>query len=203
MNDTRRAVMEHLRLRGSATVNDLAQALSVSLISVRHHLSGLQAEGIVRVELQRQQVGRPRHVYCLTERAEQYFPQQYHVLVSRLLDELKASLPAEQVEAIMARMAANVAARYGGANAAVDTLEMRLQRLVEVLGAEGFMAEVQQVGDNLILTATTCPYTVIGQRHPEICQIDQQLIRAVLGADVEQTACVLHGDRACAFSVQS
>jgi predicted ArsR family transcriptional regulator len=202
MNDTRRAVLEHLRARGSATISDLAQALKISPISIRHHLSGLQAEGAARVELLRQQVGRPRHVYSLTERAQQYFPQQYHVLVSRLLDEMKASLPAEQIDAIITRMAANVAARYGGQSTA-GTLETRLQRLVEALGAEGFMAEVKQVGDNLVLTATACPYTVIGQRHPEVCQIDQQLIRTMLGADVEQTSCVLHGDRMCTFSVQS
>jgi predicted ArsR family transcriptional regulator len=201
MTDTRRAVLEQIRVSGQAAVQHLAEALGISPISVRHHLTALQAEGLVKVELDRQGVGRPRHVYSLSERALQYFPAPYQTLVERLLDELKASLPADQVDAIIGRMAANVAAHYGSVKGG-GTLQERTEYLLTVLGAEGFLAEIQQVGDNLVLTALNCPYTTIGQRHPEVCQIDSTLIQSVLGVDVEQKSCVLHGDRSCVFSVQ-
>jgi predicted ArsR family transcriptional regulator len=99
-------------------------------------------------------------------------------------------------------MAANVAAQYGAPKNDTETLEQRLERLVSVLGAEGFMAAVQRIDNETVLTELNCPYIFIGQRHPEVCRIDHTIIRSVLGRDVEQTSCVLHGDRSCTFSVK-
>jgi predicted ArsR family transcriptional regulator len=115
---------------------------------------------------------------------------------------MKASLSREQIEAILDNMAANVAAQYGAPKNDNETLEQRLERLVSILGAEGFMAAVQRIDNETVLTELNCPYIFIGQRHPEVCRIDHTIIRSVLGRDVEQTSCVLHGDRSCTFSVK-
>jgi len=201
MNDTRWTVLEAIKAQGQATVASLAETLGVTAISIRHHLNSLQGEGLVKVEIERQGVGRPRHLYSLTEAAQRYFPNKYHILVERLLDELKATLPPDQIGAIIDKMAANVAAQYAG-SPATGTMEERLQHLVTVLGAEGFMAAVQRVDNQTVLTELNCPYMYVGQRHPEVCRIDHTLIQSVLGVDVEQKSCVLNGDRSCTFSVQ-
>ena len=202
MHDTRFAVLETIRSQGNATVASIADALGISAISIRHHLTSLQGEGLVKVELERHQVGRPRHVYSLTEAAQRYFPTKYHVLVERLLDELKATLAPEQVEGIIDKLATNVAARYDRAHVE-GTLEDRLQHLVEILGEEGFIAAIQRTDNMTVLTELSCPYVYVGQRHPEVCRIDHTIIRSILGVDVEQTSCVLHGDRSCTFSVKA
>ncbi len=201
MHDTRWIVLELIRTQGHATIASLAEALGVTPITVRHHLSNLQSEGLVAVEVERQHVGRPKHIYSLTEAAQRYFPNQYHALTERLLDTLKAQLPPQQVEAIIDAVAAGMAARYGTPKAD-GTLEERLHHLIGALGEEGFMAEVRRVDGALVLTELNCPYLYVGQRHPEVCRIDRALIRQMLGAEVEQTACVLHGDAACVFSVK-
>jgi len=54
----------------------------------------------------------------------------------------------------------------------------------------------------VILTELNCPYQYVGQRHPEVCRIDKTLMQNVLGQEVEQTSCVLHGDTCCTFSVK-
>ncbi len=200
MHDTRWAVLEAIKSQGKATVASLSEALDVTAISIRHHLNSLLGEGLLKVDMERQGVGRPKHVYSLTEEAQRYFPNKYHVLVERLLDELKAKLPPDQVELIIDSMAANVAARYG-ATEKRGTLEARLQNLVDILGEEGFMAAVERVDEKTILTQLNCPYVYIGQRHPEVCRIDHTLIESVLGVDVQKTSCVLDGDRSCTFSV--
>lgn len=200
MRDTRMAVLESIQRQGAATVASLAAELGISPISVRHHLTALQAEGMVQVELQRQSVGRPRHIYRLSEAAQGYFPNSYHVLAERLLDELKASMPADQVAALIERMAANMAARYGTQDVG-STLEARLRKLVEILGEEGFRAAVRRVDEGTVLAELNCPYVYVGQRHPEVCRIDHTIIQSVLGRDVERTSCVLNGDKSCTFSV--
>ncbi len=201
MHDTRRAVLETIKNQGQATVVSLAQTLEISPISIRHHLTSLQAEGLVRVELQRQSVGRPKHVYSLTEAAERYFPSNYRLLAERLLDELKASLSPAQVEAIIDRMAQSMIARYETVQIQ-GKLEERLQQLVTILGEEGFRAAVRRVDAYTVLTELNCPYEFVGQRHPEVCRIDHTIIRSVVGTDVHRTSCVLQGDRSCIFSIE-
>lgn len=200
MHDTRLQVLEAIKFQQPTTVIALAESLGISPISVRHHLTNLQAEGLIKIEIDRQGVGRPKHLYSLTEDAQRYFPNKYHVLADRLLDELKASLAPDQVEHIIDSLATNVASHYGAVPH--GSLDVRLKYLIEVLGEEGFVAEVQRVDDNIVLTEINCPYMYVGQRHPEVCRIDHALIRSVLGANVRQTSCVLHGDRCCTFSVK-
>jgi predicted ArsR family transcriptional regulator len=93
-------------------------------------------------------------------------------------------------------IAAEVAQQVAG-----KPIEERLQVLVSILGAEGFMAKWNRVGENIHLTEYNCPYIHIGQRHPEICTIDQTLMRQVLAADVEKTNCVLNGAERCVFVI--
>ena len=201
MHDTRLQVLETIKSQRQATVASLAEALELSPISIRHHLTSLQAEGLIQIEIARQGVGRPHHIYSLTEAAQRYFPNKYHVLAERLLSELKATLPPDQVARIIDGLAANAAARYGSMPLH-GSLEKRLRHLVEILGEEGFKAAFQRVDNKTVLTELNCPYIYVGQRHPEVCRIDHALIESVLGVDVEHTSCVLHGDRACTFSVE-
>lgn len=207
MHDTRRAILEAIRAQKQATVLSLAEALGISPISVRHHLTSLQAEGLVQVELQRQPIGRPRHTFSLSENGHRHFPNHngtsgisYRILAERLLDELKATFAPAQVESLLDRMAANVAAAYG-ALPLRGRAEERLQKLIEILGEEGFKAGVRRVNETTVQAELNCPYVHVGQRHPEVCRIDHTIIRSVLGAEVERTSCVLQGDRSCIFSV--
>ena len=203
MHDTRWAVLETIKSQGRATVASIAEAQDMTNIAVRHHLTSLQSEGLIQAEIERHHVGRPRHVYTLTEAAQRYFPNKYHVLVDRLMEELKATMPPEQVEAMIDRMAANVAAKYGyQASSPRGTFEERMRQLVEIMGEEGFMTAAQRIDDTTMLTQLNCPYMYVGQRHPEVCRIDQTIMKSVLGVDVKQTSCVLHGDHNCTFSVE-
>ncbi len=200
MRDTRLAVLQAIHMQGQATVASLAQALGISPIAVRHHLTGLQAEGLLNVTLARQTVGRPKHVYSLTEAAERYFAPAYRTFAERLLHELKASLTREQLAAIIDRMAENIALRYGALRIE-GSPEERLHKLVDILGEEGFRAAVRRLESGALQAELSCPYVFIGGRHAESCRIESTIIRSALGQDVQRTACVLDGDRLCIFSV--
>ncbi len=104
---TRKAIIEALKSVGQATVNQLAKMVGVKSITVRHHLNGLMAEGLIEQQEKRQTVGRPLHVYSLTEQAESLFPHQYHRLVERLLDQVKEKLPPETIQMLMNSLASS------------------------------------------------------------------------------------------------
>ena len=98
-------------------------------------------------------------------------------------------------------MAEGMVAEYGR-GMQDKPLDEKMELLVEMLGAEGFMAKWNRAGEAIHLTEYNCPYVRIGQRHPEICTIDQAVIRQVLDADVEKTNCVLTGAERCVFVIR-
>lgn len=202
MNSTRDQILNTLKSRGQTTIADLAEGLGISPVSVRHHLSALLAQGLIRSAEVRHnaRAGRPQLVYSLTDAALERFPAKYMRLSERLLDELKAALPPEAIERMFTRIAEDVAAEYAPKlNGKV--LEEKMDVLVSILGAEGFMAEWNRAGEQFSLTEHNCPYLRIGQRHPEVCAIDQTMIQNILQATVEKTTCVLNGAERCVFVI--
>jgi predicted ArsR family transcriptional regulator len=112
MKSTRDRILQTLLRKPSSTINDLALAVGINPISVRHHLTNLQVEGLVDAEEERHGVGRPRLVYSLTEHGMEKFPTRYLRLTSRLLDQLKSTLPQPMVSRLFAEMASSLADEY-------------------------------------------------------------------------------------------
>jgi predicted ArsR family transcriptional regulator len=199
-HSTRDLILRTLRARAKCTVKELADAARISPVSVRHHLSNLQAEGLVEVEEIRHGVGRPRQLFSLSDRALELFPTRYFQLTTRLLGEIKDTLPPDKVEAIFSGVAAAMARDYGEQFGDLP-LEERLSRLVESLSQEGFDAEMEIEGDRLIIRELSCPYFRIGREHPEVCMVDQNFIATALSLPVEKVTCLLNGATHCTFSV--
>jgi DeoR family transcriptional regulator, suf operon transcriptional repressor len=197
---TRDIILRTLRARGKCSVNELAGVSGVSPVSVRHHLANLQAESLVSVEDERHGVGRPRQLFSLTETGLDLFPSRYVRLTNRLLDEIKESIPAGQVEqlfsGVAATMASDVARQFEGL-----PLEERLERMVGLLAEEGFEAQVERQAGRILIREVSCPYFRIGRQHPEVCTVDQSFIATALALPVERVTCQLHGADACTFSV--
>ena len=201
MSSTREKILHAIKAHGHATIAQLAEELAITPVSVRHHLAALQAEALIRAAEVRRGVGRPHLEYSLTDAASERFPTRYVQFSERLLDELKSTLPAEALEAMLTRLAEGMAAEHVQ-RAAGKSLDEKLDALVSVLGEEGFRAKWNRVGETIQLTEYNCPYVRIGQRHPEICTIDQTVMRQMLSAEVEKTNCVLDGAERCVFVIK-
>ncbi|MFQ5409597.1 MAG: helix-turn-helix transcriptional regulator [Anaerolineales bacterium] len=196
---TRDVIFEALHTAGRLSVNELAEHAEVSPVTVRHHLTALQAQGLVQSTETRGGVGRPKLLYSLTETAlEQHNPRKYARLSRRLLDEMKSALPAGVVSDILTRIARKRAAHHVS-DLHWRSFEDRIASLVALLGEEGFMAEWDSAGDAYYLTEHNCPYFRLGKSHPEVCTFDQILISEVLEVPVERTTCLLDGDDQCVF----
>ena len=197
---TRDIILRTLRARGKCTVNELAEASLVSPVSVRHHLSNLQAESLVAVEDERHGVGRPRQLFSLTETGLDLFPSRYVRLTNRLLDEIKESNPGGKVEqlftGVASTMAADVARRLEGL-----PLDQRLARMVELLAEEGFDAQIERQEGRILIRELSCPYFRVGRKHPEVCTVDQAFIATTLSLPVERVTCQLQGADTCTFAV--
>ncbi len=200
MKSTRERILQTLLSHPRSTINELAVAVGINAISVRHHLTSLQADGLVTYEEERHGVGRPRLVYFLTEKGLERFPTNYLRLTTRLLDELKETLPEPMVSKLFANMATDLASRY---TEHINDLSMeeRLELVKTLLAQEGFTVEWEKQGNKYHINEITCPYYHVGQSHPEVCTVDQTLISTVLAIPAEKINCVLHGDTHCTYVI--
>ncbi|NOR89939.1 MAG: ArsR family transcriptional regulator [Anaerolineales bacterium] len=200
-SQTRETILQTLRARSSCTVKELAEAAGISPVSVRHHLWKLQVDGLLCIEEVKHGVGRPHQLFSLTEEAHELFPTRYLRLTNRLLDQMKESLPIIYYEGVLSNIANSMAEDYASQLDGLPLTE-RLVRLLELLNEEGFTAEFERSEDIGVIRAYSCPYFAIGQKHPEVCMIDQTFIAKALSLPVEQVQSMLDGDAHCAFSVQ-
>ncbi|HEX9015202.1 MAG TPA: winged helix-turn-helix transcriptional regulator [Chloroflexota bacterium] len=200
MQRTRRQILDILKQRGRATLEDLAREVGLSPVTVRVHLSVLQRDDLVNVDEIRGKVGRPYFVYSLTEEAEELFPKRYHVLAARLLRTMNDELPADTV----ARVLSQVAAGWAGERAERvkgKPLCDRVAEVTEIRNEEGALAEWAAVNGGYRLTQHNCPNLLVSRGFPQVCDVEHGYLEGVLDAQVVQTECIGRGDRVCSFEV--
>jgi DeoR family transcriptional regulator, suf operon transcriptional repressor len=200
MKSTRDRILQTLLSHPRSTINELADAVGINAISVRHHLTSLQADSLVVAEEERHGVGRPRLVYFLTEKGLERFPTRYLRLTNRLLDQLKETMPQPTVNGLFVQMAANITANYAS-KAQTLTMEEKLNLIKDLLTQEGFSVEWEKQGNQYQIREITCPYYHVGQSHPEVCSVDQAVISTVLSLPAEKIECILRGDNHCTYII--
>ena len=199
---TRQKVLQTLLKNHRCTIVELADAVDINPISVRHHIAKLQAEGLVASEDEKHGVGRPRQVFFLTEAGLESFPTRYLRLTIRLLEQLKENLPQKMVDQLFSQMAADLADEYAQtADLHGLTIEQRLELVNDLLKKEGFDLEWEKKDNQYYIREINCPYLHVGQNHPEVCVIDQTLISTVLDLPTEKVKCILDGDKQCTYVV--
>jgi DeoR family transcriptional regulator, suf operon transcriptional repressor len=202
MKSTRDRIMQTLLRQPRTTINELAVAVGINPISVRHHLTNLQVEGLVATEEERHGVGRPRLVYFLTEAGTERFPTRYLRLTTRLLAQMKESMPEPVVSKLFAQMADGLAEEYASQMKGLN-MEERLDLAKTLLTEEGFDIQWEKTGSQYQIHEITCPYLQIGLSHPEVCTVDQTLISRMLAVPAEKVQCLLQGDAHCTYVVQA
>lgn len=202
-NTTRDRVLRSLLLNQKRTVNELAESVDINPISVRHHVTKLEAEGLILSEEERHGVGRPRLVFSLTPKGMEQFPQRYLQLTSRLLEQLKSNLPENVLGSIFKEVAEGIADDITH-NINLEDLDLkeRLELLQEALTAEGFTVHIEEEEGNIYIVEASCPYHHVGEDHPEICVVDQELIAHFISSDPVRVECILDGDKQCKYLIK-
>jgi DeoR family suf operon transcriptional repressor len=198
---TRRLILEFLKQRGRATLDELAQESGLAPMSVRGHLSVLDRDGLICYEEERGKVGRPRFVYSLTDRGHEQFPKSYHTLCNRVLDAVAAS--ATDAAAGLARsLAEKWAADYSERLAGKGFDEM-VQVLTDIRSEEGAMACCEPTEDGYLIHQHHCPASCVAARHPQIiCAAEMGFIHRLIQAPVERVSWVQNGDATCSYRIR-
>jgi DeoR family suf operon transcriptional repressor len=200
---TRKDILDYLKEHGQATVDELAEFLGLTTVTVRHHLDILRSEELVAEPIirHRSSRGRPQYGYTLTDKASQYFPKNYDELASKILMEVKATSTPQAVnvffEGVANRFAAEAPEPISG-----EPFADRLDRAVAFLNSRGYLARWEATPEGYLLHTSNCPYEALSPEHPELCGMDTRLISSLLGTIPQCLTRVVEGAASCTYFIR-
>ncbi len=202
MHEIRQRIVEYLKEKRQATVDELAAAIDLTPMAVRYHLNVLQADNLISAFAVRrhQGPGRPQQIYRLTEAADDLFPEDYRHLADYLLTEVGRRLGADGLSEIFADIADRLAAEAPPPRAG-QTLEERLDQVAGFLADKGFSVTWEKEGDHYVIHTHSCPYRHIAREHRQICLLDQHIIGKMLNTLPVRIACLTTGDDHCTYKI--
>lgn len=202
MQKTRRQILDILKRKRTATLDELAREIGLSAVTIRAHLSVLERDDLVTSEEVRGKIGRPHFVYSLAEGAEEYFPAAYHMVADRFLNGFRAVASPDQMGQLVNHVAAQWAAQHMS-RLNGKALEDRIDEAVRIRSEEGAMAEWEKLDDGYAIRQHNCPASRIAQSHPEVCAAELEYIRKMLGVPVEREGFAHNGEYECGFRVSA
>ncbi len=193
---TRDDLLRRLKLGGPTTVRDLSEASGLSPNAVRHHLTQLAREGLVRETERREGVGRPAHLYELTAAAEGSFPKRYADLLEAVLDSAAAR---GELEALLDDVAEGLAGRVR------DDLDglpprARLLELMRRLDYGDMLGRLANTEGGWEFEAFNCVYRATGERFEGVCELLPKVVTGATGMPAERVRCQRDGHRSCHFA---
>jgi predicted ArsR family transcriptional regulator len=202
----RREILIRLRRDGPATPDQLAASIGASRTGVLQQLRALEATHFVRRETIRHGVGRPRHLYDITDDAQELFPTNYDGLAAGLLaaiDAVGGTALIEQIFQARRRQAgARVRRQLEERTEPGGCLFDRVTALASIQDEQGYLATAVLESDGTIrLREHNCAILEVAKGQPSACRAEIELFRDVLGAEVVRETHIVSGDRSCSYRI--
>jgi len=179
------------------SIDGLASHLAVTRTAIRQHLSALERDGLVLRGDTRPTGRRPEQLYVLADTGKELFPRQYQLLANLLIGEVAQLLGHEQLVELLRGLGRKVAA-------SMEQHAVAEEQIVKHMNAVGYVAEVFfRSGGEPEIVAHNCVFHHLAQAHPEICELDLALIRALGQRDVQHLECMVADGQVCRFQLTS
>ena len=198
----RRRILIALKERGGMTADELAEALGISAVAVRRHLTNLERDRLVEHEQTQRGMGRPSYIYRLTETAHQIFPHNYDQLASYFLEAIQELYGQQAVDRIFEHRTQELAETYRPQVNAAE-LPHRLEQLTRLREADGYMpAWEKQEDGTYVLRQYHCPILHVAAGCDEACAHELALFVDLLDAEVTRQNHQVSGDAECSYEIR-
>ena len=208
---TKQDILQLLLKQERATAQELAEALEISPQAIRRHLKDLETEGLIEYKSVQVGMGRPQHVYHLSRKGRDRFPNHYGEFAVSLLDTLTQTLGYEEASSILRLQWQRKALEYRE-KVGKGTVQERVAKLVELRRSEGYMAEwytveprslSDRVAEQFILKEHNCAISNVAESFPNVCGHELEMFAAVLpDCTVERTHWINEGEHQCGYLIK-
>lgn len=198
-------IMHRLKTRGPQSVKILAKQLEMTTMGVRQHLTDLEQKGYVsQTREEKQTRGRPVHLWKLSARGHEQFPDSHAQVTLELINVIRTTLGEDSLNQLIDKRGEQIQAQY---RTALDEAESDLQSQIECLSRlrseEGYMAEIRLLPDGWLLIENHCPICSAAEQCQQFCKSElamfQQLLQGI--ASVSRIDYLLTGARRCAYKI--
>ncbi|WP_343608374.1 metalloregulator ArsR/SmtB family transcription factor [Chryseobacterium oranimense] len=198
-------ILMFLKMRGEATSLLIAQELSITKEGARKHLLNLAEAGLIRSVTKSEGVGRPSTYYALTEKGLSQFPDSHADVTVQILRSVKNLLGENALDLLINDREKNTYERYEKALAKTESLEQRLEVLVQIRTEEGYMAEWAKEGNDYFLIENHCPICAAAAECQGFCRAELSNFRNLIGKDyqVERVSHILSGCQRCVYKINA
>lgn len=196
-------ILEALRINALA-LEEIAEALHVSRTAAQKHLEKLLHAGLAQEERQEKTAGRPRIVYCLTDKGRELFPRRYSWFTDHFLSTLKKDMGPQKTVELMHSLARDMG-KSDAVKLAGQSLSEKTAAIVAVMNEIGYEARAEEMKSKTEaeISACNCVYHHLAKNHKEVCEFDIELLKTLSGADVELTECIVRGGQLCRFKINT
>ncbi len=192
-----------LKSGGPATTAELAAQLGITGEAARQQLLRLQEEGLVQASSENRGRGRPHQVWKLTVAANGRFPDSHAELTAQLIQTIRKTFGEPALDRLLEARGEELLDNYRLALKDTPNLEERLERLVSLRNAEGYMAECRKEKNGYLLIENHCPICAASGVCANLCRSEMELFGKLLGpkVSVNREEYIIGGSRRCVYRI--
>ncbi len=193
-----------LKTQGQTSTAALARQLGITTEAARQQLLRLREEGLVESNSEVHGRGRPVQLWKLAPAANRRFPDAHGELSAQLIQAILKTLGEPALEQVLGARTEELLARYRAVLQDTPSLKERIERLVVLRNAEGYMAESRRQKAGFLLIQNHCPICSASGVCSKLCRSEVELFRKLLGPQVEvkREEYIGTGARRCVYRVQ-
>lgn len=199
LSDAKAELVRLMKRRGEITVKDATTTLSWATSTIRQHLSALVADGFVATSRDKTGVGRPSHLYFLTEKAQLFFENREGYLLAQLIRSWVERGEKQKVEDFFTSISLDLASTWRRRISDAEE-DQKLAVLEKILDDWGYVPECDYDEEgNLVITLCHCPYPNVVDLVPLSCRFEKKVLEEVTGRTLTMECYVPNGDPFCRF----
>jgi len=201
LKETRSGILTSLKKKGRMSVDELAIEMGVSKVSVRRHLELLGSDGLIAFETERQERGRPGHVYFLTDKAEMLFPTGYNAFALRVLHQVRAQFGESGIASVLCGQTDELIAVFKPLLERLS-FKAKIEKLSQLLNERGYDVSFQRLpGGAYVVRQHNCPMLAVAATYGQVCIEELRLYRELLDVEVLRECRIAAGAQSCDYKI--
>ncbi len=183
-------------------IKDLMDYFSISEVAVRKHLNELIRQGFVRDRTVKKAIGRPYHVYALTGKGHQTFPNEYEDLPIQLLQDLELSQGKGAVHRLLNTRKEREEAELG-LELTTHDFPQRVKEMVDIQEERGYMIEMREMETGgYEIKNFNCPIFNLASNYKIVCSNEKDMYRKLFPeSKIASLSCLTSGGKYCCWTI--
>ncbi len=201
---TKEKVLQQLKRSKTvdSTIKEIMVAFTISETAVRKHLQELISNGFVKERIVKQEIGRPYHLYSLTQKGHATFPSQRDELPVDLLLDLEEVGGKEVVNELLLKRKEREEKELISSLENVN-FDEKVSKLTKLQNEKGYMMEYKQLAEgNYEIINYNCPIYNLASSYRQVCNNENGMIKKIFKTgEVVAHSCIVSGDNYCGWII--